>query len=304
MSFKLASAILRGHWFIEPAYAQAQLPLILSMLKNEAQLDPLQIDKTANHANSVNLPGRVAFSGSQSTGVFCVNPYTSLDRLPYNSIAMIDIEGPIMKYGGYCSYGTVDQNDLLIRMGNSDRVKGVLLNIDSPGGQVDGTGTFAETIRAVSKIKPVIAVIQDGMAASCAMWLAAAAQEIYVTRAKDQVGSIGAYCRFIDYAGYFEQNGIKVIDIYAPQSTDKNKPYRDALKGDAALIESELKFLVEEFKKDVLSFRGNRLNTAKEDPFTGKLYFAKEAIKIGLIDGIKPMSSVIKRMEELIALRA
>ena len=296
---------------IEPAYAQAQLPLILSMLQHQG-MAPDETDHNVVIHSSKKIPTQVAVIGMgvgkvvnalQSAGLFSVKPYTSLDRLPYNSVAQVDITGPILKYGDYCSFGSIDQADLIARLGAHDRVKGILLNIDSPGGQVDGTGTFADTIRSVSKQKPVLAIIQDGMAASCAMWLAAAAQEIYVTRAKDRVGSIGAYCTLYDYSGYFEANGIKVTDIYAPQSEDKNKDYRDAIAGDDSLIKNELKFLVEEFKKDVVAFRGARLNLAAGDPFTGKMYVAKDALKLGLIDGIKPLSWVMARMEQLIALR-
>ena len=50
--------------------------------------------------------------------------------------------------------------------------------------------------------------------------------------------------------------------------------------------------------------RGQRLNTANEDPFTGKMYKMSDAKKIGLIDGKKSLSEVVKRMEQLIKLRA
>lgn len=299
MSFQTASAFLRGGWLIEPSFAKAQLPLIVSMINGTFRPD----QTTAVSKKEASLPRRTHFTGIQ-TDVFKVNPYSSADRLPYNSIVMIDIIGPVLKYGDICSYGTVQYNDLLIRMGNSDRVKGIVLNIDSPGGQADGTGMITDTIREVSKQKPVLSVIQDGMAASAGMWIAAAGQEIYVTRATSQVGSIGAYCTIADYAGWFEDNGIKLHEIYAPQSIDKNKEYKDALKGDYSLIENELKFLVEDFKSSVRKNRGGRLKMAGEEPFTGKMYSAKEAIKLGLIDGVRPLAGVIKRMEELIALRA
>lgn len=304
MSFKTVSAILRGKWLIEHTYAKTQLPIVLEMIKGHASVDQAAVYKDRlENKPKILLPTKENIAAVQ-TDVYSVSPYTSTDRLPYNSIAMINVLGPILKYGDYCSYGTVEMNDLIIRLANSERVKGIILNIDSPGGQVDGTGMFAETIKLVSKTKPVLAVIQDGMAASAGMWIASAAQEIYVTRVTDQVGSIGAYCTIYDFAEWFALNGIKVHEIYAPQSVDKNKDYKDAITGDYSLIQAELKFLVNEFTGAVKTNRGGRLNTAKEDPFTGKMYNAKEAVKIGLIDGIKPMSAVIKRMEELIALRA
>ena len=302
MSFKTASAILRGNWLVEPSYAKAQLPLIVEMIKGNAAVDHNAFLHNADDP-MLSLPKKQNFAAAISD-VYIVNPYTSTDRLPYGSIAMINIIGPVLKYGDYCSYGTVEQNNLILRLGNSDRVKGIILNVDSPGGQADGTGMFADSIKLVSKSKPVIAVVQDGYAASAGMWLFAAAQEGYATRATDSFGSIGAYTTIYDFTEYFALNGIKITDIYAPQSADKNKPYKDALAGDTSLIETDLKFLVEDFKASVASSRGPRLKIKGEEPFTGKMYNAKEALKMGLIDGIKPMSGVIKRMEELIALRA
>ncbi len=303
MSFKTVSAILRGRWLIEPTYAKTQLPLVLEMIKGSTGMTSADVYKNRlEHQPKIFLPTKQNIA-STKTDVYSVSPYTSTDRLPYNSIAMIDVLGPVLKYGDYCSYGTVEYTDLINRLASSERVKGILINIDSPGGQADGTGMFAEAIRNVSKIKPVLGVVQDGIAASAAMWIGAATQELYVTRATDQVGSIGAYTTLYDFTQYFEDNGVKIHEIYAPQSTDKNKDYKDALKGDYTLIETDLKFLVEDFKKDVSKSRGGRLKTNVEDPFTGKMYLAKDAIKVGLIDGIKPISGVIQRIEELINLR-
>jgi protease-4 len=308
MSFNTASAILRGKWLIEPTYAKAQLPLILEMIKGSSAgggTDQSSIYKSRLEAMQQNIymPKRRHVAAAQSD-IYSVSPYTSTDRLPYNSIAMIDVLGPILKYGDYCSYGSVEYNDLIIRLANSERVKGIMLNIDSPGGQVDGTAMFADTIREVSKIKPVLGIVQDGIAASAAMWIGSACQELYLTQATDKVGSIGAYCTIYDFAGYLEANGVKVHEIYAPQSIDKNKDYKDALQGDYSLIEADLKFIVGDFIKAVKAGRGPRLNTANEDPFTGKMYNAADAQKVGLIDGIKPLATVIKRMEQLITLRA
>lgn len=308
MSFTTASALLRGIWLIDPAYARAQLPLVLQMIsKGESNGGDvgtaLYKERLEKMPQSLFMPKKRSITAS-ATDVFSVSPYVSTDRLPYNSIAMVDIIGPILKYGDYCAYGTVEYSELMIRLANSPRVEAIILNIDSPGGQADGTALFAQTIREVSKIKPVLAIVQDGIAASAAMWIASAAQEIYVTQDTDQVGSIGAYQLIYDYAGYLEEMGIKQHLILAPQSVDKIKDYLDALKGDYTLILEDLKFLVEDFKKAVIAGRGQRLNTAKEDPFTGKMYKMSDAKKIGLIDGKKSLAEVVKRTEQLIKLRA
>ena len=304
MSFSTASSILRGKWLIEPAYAMAQLPIIAQLL--QGKITNQQFYAKSGYAGSSpesRLPKRMYTLSSQSN-LFAVSPWTSEQRIPYNSIAMVDVIGPVLKYGDYCMYGSVDYNDMMIRLANTDRVKGIIMNIDGPGGEASGTAQFAQTIREVSKVKPVLGIIQDGMAASASYWIASAVQELYVTQATDCVGSIGAYTTLYDLRGYFEEMGIKVLEIYAPQSVDKNKDYKDALEGDDTLIKSDLKFLVDDFIKAVKTNRGARLNTSTENPFTGKMYNAADAKKVGLIDGIKSMADVVKRTEQLMALRA
>jgi protease-4 len=217
---------------------------------------------------------------------------------------MIDVIGPVLKYGSWYSWGTLELNELIVRLAESDKVKGIILNIDSGGGQAAGTADFAGSIRLVSKLKPVIAIIQDGIAASAAMWIASAAQEIYVTQPTDQVGSIGAYTTLFDVTKYLEQMGVVMRDIYAPQSIDKNLDYREALTGKDDLIVEDLKFLVEHFIANVKAGRSGRIRIEGDEPFTGKMYNAQPAIKNGLIDGIKSLPQAVNRLEQLIALRA
>ena len=301
MSFQTASALLRSKWLIEPGYAKALLPVIARMISGEG-FDPSEFYNRNTPPTQSSLPQRRAVTGTPD--VFGVRPYTSTDRLPYGAIAVVDVIGPVLKYGDDCSYGMIDTNNLLIRLGNSDRVSGIILNVDSPGGQADGTAMVAQTIRDIIGQKPVISIIQDGIAASAGMWMASAAQEVYCTTATDKVGSIGAYTTLYDFAGFFEQKGIKVHEIYAPQSADKNKDYYDALAGDDAAVKADLKVLVDDFIKSVKTSRGGRLNTTAENPFTGKMYFAAEAKKIGLIDGVKSFAQVVNRVDQLIKLRA
>jgi protease-4 len=306
MSYKTASAILRGQWLIEPGYAKAQLPLILEMVKGQVSAHATinEVSHLQSSRPTFSLPERKQLSSVQQSNLYGVTPYTSVDSLPKDSIAMINIIGPVLKYGDYCTYGSVEYNDLLIRLSNSDKVKGVILNIDSPGGQVDGTATFAGTIREVNLLKPVFGIVQNGMAASAAMWIGSACQELYVTQVTDTVGSIGAYCTIYDFAEYLKANGVQIHDIYAPQSVDKNKNYKEAIKGDYSMIEADLKFIVDHFVKAVKSNRGPRLNTTNENPFTGKMYKAADALKVGLIDGIKSLGAVVARMEESIKIKA
>lgn len=228
------SAILRGRWLLDKQWAEAHKPFVFSILNGE-QIDFSTSFKNVTNPDSAgkNIPGKVA----DMSKVFSVAPGTNLNYFPNNSMAMVTMAGPLLKRGDRCSYGMMDYAELITALGSTSTIKGIILNIDSPGGQVDGTQMLSGTIKQVAKNKPVFAVIDDGLAASAAMWIASAANEIYVTQNTDRVGSIGVYVTIGDWnAHYQEYYKLKFKDVYAPQSTDKNRDYREAIKGNDELI--------------------------------------------------------------------
>lgn len=296
------SAILRGYWLIDKAWADAHWHLILKTMNGESVDWGLPGERMQENDPKRDVPQRLRMMNSGDE-VFKAAHWMSPDRFPYNSIVMIDIIGPVLKYGDVCSYGSVHHNNLIAKFANAKNIAGIILNIDSPGGQADGTAMLARTINQAVKLKPVVGIVQDGIAASAACWIGTATQELYCTEETDKVGSIGAYTTIADVYAYWEKEGLPVRDIYSRLSPDKNLDYRNALEGKDDLIQDDLDFLVKDFIADVKTFRGQRLKTAKEDPFTGKMYNAGEAMKIGLIDGVKSLEQVVKRVQNLISLR-
>jgi ClpP class serine protease len=296
MSFKTASAILRGKWLIDKQWANAQLPVIFSLLNGESVDFGINADERAD--GSAERP-QFSTNNYAAKNVYGVGPRTNVSSLPEDSVVMVTLAGPMIKYGDICSYGMIDQANLIKRLGDARNVSGIILNIDSPGGQVDGTAMLSDEISIAAGKKPVIAVIDDGMAASAAMWIASAASEIYVTQVTDQVGSIGVYTTIADWIKYYESQGLPVKEIYAPQSTDKNKNYYDALAGDEEGIKEDLAILADQFINTVAK---NRAGKVKGDTWkTGKMFYAADAKKIGLIDGVKSLDQVVARISSLIS---
>lgn len=293
MSFKTLSAILRGYWLIEPNYVQHNLPLIAGLLSGK----PVEFGLTEKEDEKGGKDVTQFYSANLESQAYRVGNYTNLDAIPKGSIAIVNMYGPVLKYGDMCTYGMIDKANLLNKIEASGKFKSVLLDVDSPGGQASGTQLLADTIKRLSL--PVIAVVNDGMMASAAMWIGAACDEIYATTLTDSFGSIGGYTTIYDFNAYLEKQGIKVHEIYADPSSDKNKPVRDALKNDYTAIKEDINFLVGYFINSVKDDRGDRLNTKAGDPFTGKMFSAEKALEIGLIDGIKPFSEVLAHADTL-----
>jgi protease-4 len=290
MSFRTASAILRGTFAIDQAFVHSHLSLIHGLVTGQ-KVD-FGISERDEELKLDGLPQLVAcqHNGAQ-LAAYSVGMYTDYERIPAGSVAIVNLFGPVLKYGDGCSYGMVDKASILNRVAASGKFNSVILDIDSPGGQADGTQLLADTIKNLRI--PVIGVVNDGRCASAAMWIASACREIYATKQTDSFGSIGVYCQLPDMKGYFEKQGLKIHDIYSDFSGDKNKSYLDAMNGDYKLKKEELNFLQQAFAAAVAANRGDRLDTSKEDPFTGKMYPAQQALEIGLIDGIKSFEEVL-----------
>lgn len=287
------SAILRGQWLIENSYANAHLPLVASMLQGkpvswgmEKEVAPVSIIKAATKTSAVH---------------YSIGPESAVGEITTDFIAHIKMAGPILKYGDMCSYGAEDYTALINNLAARDNCQGVLLHIDGPGGQASGIASLGQAINNCSRSKPILAVVNDGMAASAHMWIASQCDEIYCTQSTDMVGSIGAYITIADWNKQLKElHKLDVTDVYAPQSSDKNKVYTDALEGNDKALKQELKVLVDGFISAVEDGRGGRLTSDEWN--TGKMYHAKDALRIGLIDGIQPLTKVFARLADLVSI--
>lgn len=186
--------------------------------------------------------------------------------------------------------------DILHRAELNDNIKAIIIRIDGPGGEGAGTQSFAHAIQKCSK--PVIGFVED-IAASADYWIASACNLIIAENSSTEVGSIGAYCTIADFTEWYAQKGIKLIDVYANQSIDKNKDYKEALKGNTELLQKSVTEFTEFFINDVKKFRGDKINLSEANPYTGKMFFAENAIKVGLVDEIGTFDLAVQRAVEL-----
>lgn len=111
-----------------------------------------------------------------------------------NGVAIINVTGTIFRYADFFSDISGGANVTTLARDfnaalNDGSVNSILLNVDSPGGEVAGINEFAQMVFQARGKKPIVAYV-DGMAASAAYWIASAADEV-VTDATGIIGSIG-----------------------------------------------------------------------------------------------------------------
>ena len=105
---------------------------------------------------------------------------------------------------------------------------------------------------------------------------------------------------FMDYAKYYEDMGIKQHTIYSNLSDYKNAPFEAAKKGDyKAIRDEELDPLARDFQENVKRNRGQRLQLDTEGLLRGRMFYAQDAVRVGLADRIGSLSEAAKISREL-----
>jgi protease-4 len=288
MKDRLISAILRSAWAIDPRFALSHMFLIENMLGRKLEI--------ADNAEKVKEPVLSVLSASVRKKV---NSWKDAEP---GSIAIVPILGPLEKNDvedcDMMSYGMNTIAQWIKDAEENPNIDGILLNIDTPGGTADGTQNLADVIKKTSK--PVVAFV-DGLMASAGLWIGSAAKYIIAQNNTTEIGSIGVMLSFMDTSGFYEAKGIKIHYITADQSADKNLDYLEALKGNYELVrKSGLNPLAEEFIANVKANREGKIPD-KAPVFSGKVFFAPDALKHGLIDEIAPFENAVEHLRNMVA---
>lgn len=197
--------------------------------------------------------------------------------------AMIKIDGELMSDS---SANADDIIDSLKDAFDSEETKGIILNINSPGGSPVQAGEIYDEIMTLRKDHPkvkVYAVCTD-ICASGAYYVAAAADEIYVDKAS-LVGSIGVLMNGFGFVDTLDKVGVQrrlltagkhkgIMDPFSPMDTD-DKQYMQGMLDD----------IHQQFIDSVKKGRGNRLKI-NDDTFSGLVWTGDTAVKLGLADGL------------------
>ncbi len=293
MSLTLMTALAKGALAIAPNYANEVAPYIANQLKSGLPLDNLVKSKEAL-SKEIGIVGHAHASSMVNLNRLAYNPGMVIES---NSIGVLAIEGPITK-GDFCTYGTNDWTQAIQLADRHPNISAVILRFDTPGGFVSGTQTFADAIKSTRK--PVIGFIDDGMVASAGYWLASQCDEIYSSHITNEVGSIGVFVQIADFRKFWEANGVTIREIYSDYSSEKNDVFIKARDGEDKPLKDEfLNPIAKTFISAVKSGRKGKLNLDEGDPFKGKIFMSDQALKIGLIDGIKSFDQVIARANQL-----
>lgn len=179
---------------------------------------------------------------------------------------------------GVCDVRDI-KNEIALAINNSE-IATIILDIDSPGGVVNGVPELADYIKEQSKWKSIVSYI-DNQCASAAYWLASATDEIYTTTSAE-VGSIGCYSYMIDVSRMYEAEGAKVELFTSGRYKGMGLPGLPLTAEQKELLQSEVDMIAGVFKDFVKKCRPK----AEPESMEGQMFMGTTAIDKGLSDAI------------------
>lgn len=158
-------------------------------------------------------------------------------------------------------------------------IKGVLIELNSPGGSVVASREISMAVRDMEK--PTICWMGD-VAASGAYWIASACDTI-VADPLSLTGSVGVTASYLQFAGTLEKYGVTYERFVSGESKDTGSPFRNTTEEERDEMEELVSEIFRYFLEDVVKNRN--LDDDSVDAIKGGgLFLGKDAKDIGLVD--------------------
>ncbi|MEJ2724176.1 MAG: signal peptide peptidase SppA [Deltaproteobacteria bacterium] len=214
----------------------------------------------------------VLFLGMVLTVVFSLSGSTfSLSR--HDRIGVIPIEGPITE-----SQQIVKQ---LVDFKKDDRVKAIILRVNSPGGGVAPSQEIYREVRKTIPTKRVI-VSMGSVAASGGYYIASAADKI-VANPGTLTGSIGVIMEFLQLEDLLKKLGIGMEVVKSGEFKDIGSPHRPMSEREKELIQNLIFEIQRQFVEAVA--QGRKISAEEvQEVADGRILSGAQAKELGLVD--------------------
>jgi signal peptide peptidase SppA len=171
--------------------------------------------------------------------------------------------------------------------------KSILLDIDSPGGEVSGLFDLVDFIYESRNKKPIYAIAND-YAFSAAYAIASATSKIFVNRTSG-VGSIGVIATHLDQSAYDKKEGIKYTTIFAGDKKNDLSPHEPISDEAISDLQKEVDRLYKMFVD--LVARNRNISTAQIRATQAALYYGADSLSLGLADEVADFRKCLSIIE-------
>lgn len=282
----------RDAFFGAPLYlaAGAQVEVELRRLARELGEDPLTSWEVAGDR----VRARAARERATEPGAwfFLFDEPREAPEPDEYGIVTIPISGSLMRGMFYDDYARLRER---IEGAVADgRVRAILLDIDSPGGRVQGCFELTRYVHAMSKTsgKPIWAVAND-YATSAAYAIGRAAARFYATPT-GLVGSIGARCVHMDQSGYDRELGVVYTEVASGERKNDMSPHQPLSKEGLATLQAIVTNAGEQFFAEMATY--GTLSVDDLRALNAEVFVAATALDEGLIDDVAYRDDVLEEL--------
>lgn len=221
----------------------------------------------------------------------------SPEREGRTGVRVINIGGSLVNRGagadgwsGLTSYEWIKSE--LKRAGADSKIRGVLLRLDTFGGEVSGLYQAADMIRELSAEKLVWASVDD-YAYSAGYFLASQAARIGVSKTSG-VGSVGVIAVHFDYSEYAKKEGIGITVVKAGARKDEYSPFKPMDEEAAARLQESVDAAYEDFVEYVAF--GRKMKPEDVKATEARTYDGQQAVDIGFADSVVSFDEMLAEM--------
>jgi protease-4 len=202
-------------------------------------------------------------------------------------VAVIELKGVIE-----------DAKDTLIALRKqvkNDKVKGIVLRIDSPGGAVGASQDLYYGIKELRKQKPIVASLGN-VAASGGFYTAMAATKI-VTQPGTLTGSIGVIMQLPNYSKIADKVGVSFVTIKSGKFKDIGNAFRTITEDEKKVLEANVLDVQDQFVSAVAESRGLTVENVKKFA-DGRVFSGRQALEYGVVDKLGDMYTAARLVFE------
>ncbi len=176
-----------------------------------------------------------------------------------------------------------ERSAALAKLAKSDRVKAVVVRINSPGGTTTGSENLYRNLRLIAEEKPVVAVI--GTLGASGGYIAAIGADRIFARETSITGSIGVIMQTTEFSGLLDKIGISIDSVTSGRMKGKPSPSEPMDEETRAVFQSLIDDAHRWFKGLVTERRGltgEKLAAVSD----GRVFTGKQAVEKGLVDAL------------------
>ena len=216
-----------------------------------------------------------------------------------DGVGIVSLNGPLIRRPGLIEswlFGAVDTEDAIgaIReAANHEKVEAILLDIDSPGGTVNGTPELAEAVADASREKFIYA-FSGGLMCSAAYWVASQCDAIYASPSA-RIGSVGVIIPFLDSAEAYRRAGLHMEVFASGKFKSIGTPGTSLTDEQRELLQGEVEEIFTDFRAAVLT-RGRKI---PDEAMEGQTFSARQAQRHNLAGTAKNRDAVLARLRRL-----